>query len=93
MDAHKQRRRIMVVRPRRRRHPDLFTPLEAARYLCLPGPESLPWAVENFGLPSYPAGRGRVYHRRDLDRVADLMTGTDAKSEPARSRGPRLKLG
>jgi hypothetical protein len=59
-----------------RKHPDLFSPDEAAEYLHLEGKESLKNLREKGLLVGYSGfARHLIYHREDLDRCALRMCG------------------
>jgi hypothetical protein len=68
-----KRRRIA----RWRRHPDIFTPAEAAVYLGFESERSLETVREHFGLVGHRVGKGLLFHRADLDAVAVRMFGKD----------------
>ncbi len=73
-----------------RKHPDLFTREEAAAYLHLSSVRSLetlrkPPEKGGFGLSGHrPTGRGYLYHREELDKVALRMIGKGASRKAAR---------
>lgn len=68
-----------------RKHPDLFTPEEAAEYLHLPSVETLKTLREKKVLVGFPDWtRYTIYHREDLDDCAARMCG--------RTPAPRMKL-
>lgn len=63
------------------RHPDVFTPPEAAAYLGFQSPRSLETIRENYGLTGYRVGKEYLYHREDLDACVLRMFGRErAKS-------------
>jgi hypothetical protein len=71
-----------------RRHPDLFTPEEAAAYLHLPSEESLKTLREKKFLVGYEGyARHLMYWREDLDNCALKMAG---RGHMVKERGPKL---
>lgn len=73
-----------------RRHPDIFTPGEAAEYLRMESERSLETAADKFGLVGFRVGKGLMYWREDLDQCAKRMFGRDG--EWARVGNQPLKL-
>jgi hypothetical protein len=68
--------------PDLRKHPDLFTPEEAAEYLHLDpetGKRTLETLREKHGLVGQQMGKGFMYHRRNLDEVVNRVFGVMAK--------------
>lgn len=79
-----------------RKHPDLFTPEEAATYLHLDSERGLETLREKFGLIAHAGiNRSFIYWREDLDRVALRIVGRDRthervdKNRPLRIAGAR----
>lgn len=65
-----------------RKHPDLFTPEEAAEYLHLDGTRSLETLREKFGLIGYPGvNKAYLYYRDDLDACAMKLVGRHKQQE------------
>lgn len=61
-----------------RRHPDIFTPDEAAAYLHLDSVRGLETLRREFGLVGHQGvNKAYIYHRDDLDRCALRMCGKD----------------
>lgn len=61
-----------------RKHPDLFTPDEAAEYLHLDSVRGLDTLRKDFGLTGYAGvGKSYLYWREDLDNVALKIVGRD----------------
>jgi hypothetical protein len=61
-----------------RKHPDIFTPDEAADYLHLDSVRGLETCRRDFGLAGYAGiNKSFIYHREDLDRCAMRMCGRD----------------
>jgi hypothetical protein len=61
-----------------RRHPDLFTPEEAAAYLHLDSVRGLETLRRDYGLTGYEGvNKSYLYHREDLDSVAMRIVGRD----------------
>jgi hypothetical protein len=66
-----------------RRHPDIFTPEEAAAYLRLDSERQLENLRENYGLVGFPGvGKSFRYWRDDLDAAAKRMFGRDKAWKP-----------
>jgi hypothetical protein len=81
-----------------RKHPDIFTAEEAAEYLHLDrdkGEQTLKTLREKGVLTGFWLGPGLMYHRRDLDRAADVIFGvtTAIETKPSKSRAPQLRIG
>jgi len=74
-----------------RRHPDLFTPEEAAAYLAVT-PTQLETLETDFGLLGHKVGRVRVYWRKDLDACACAMVGEQVPAELARVNKGGLRM-
>jgi hypothetical protein len=81
-----------------RKHPDIFTPEEAAAYLHLlpeEGVRTLKTLREKNVLRGFWLGPTFMYHKRDLDLAADQIFGIvqpiQSKPRPQRS-GPRLRI-
>ena len=66
-----------------RRHPDLFTPEEAAAYLCVEVAQ-LPTLKKDFGLLGHSVGKATVYWRKDLDAAAFKIVGLRVPAELTR---------
>jgi hypothetical protein len=58
-----------------RRHPDLFTPKEAAHYLGLKSERTLDLLRRDRDLLGRIVGKGYLYHREDLDACALRIFG------------------
>lgn len=87
-----------LERCRQAKHPDLFTPAEAAAYLHLDGvsddPErTLKTLRDNHGLTGLHIGKGYIYCRDDLDAVVLRLRGKAPASPAPPKRGPVLKYG
>jgi hypothetical protein len=74
----------------KRRHPDLFTPDEAAEYLHLEGPQCLAALRDAYQLTGRRVGKGFMYHREELDTCALRIFDKDAQWQAHEQ--PRLKL-
>lgn len=73
------------------KHPDIFTPEEAAEYLHLDSVRGLDTLRRDYGLVGYSGvNKSFVYHRDDLDRCALRMCGKDQAW--AVQRGGGLKI-
>jgi hypothetical protein len=60
------------------RHPDLFTPEEAAAYLHLDSVRGLETLRKDYGLVGHAGvNKSYLYHREDLDRCALRICGKD----------------
>lgn len=76
------------------RHPDLFTPEEAAVYLHLDSVRSLEILRTDFGLVGHKGvGKSYIYHREDLDAVALRMVGKDRAWNLNKSGGLKIASG
>jgi hypothetical protein len=76
------------------RHPDLFTPEEAAAYLHLDGVRGLETLRREYGLVGYAGvNKSFLYHREDLDAVARRMCGKDRQWRERGSGGLKLASG
>lgn len=71
------------------KHPDLFSPREAARYLHLDSLETLNSLRRKGWLRGYQAGQRYMYYRIDLDDCALRIVGIEP---PARQERKSLKL-
>lgn len=68
-----------------RRHPDLFTPAEAAAYLHLDSEKSLETLRKDYGLAGHAGvSKGFMYWREDLDNVALRIVGRDGQQKKMR---------
>lgn len=73
------------------KHPDLFTPEEAAVYLHLDSPRGLETLRSDFGLIAHRGvNKAFIYHREDLDLCAARICGKDR--EWASQQGHTLKI-
>lgn len=60
------------------KHPDLFTPEEAADYLHLESVRGLDTCRKDFGLVGHSGvNKSYIYHREDLDLCAQRLCGKD----------------
>ena len=75
-----------------RRHPDLFTPDEAAAYLALKSPCALETIRKRYGLAPIAWGKKHVYHRADLDAAVERAHREGQHTSGRRGRGADTKL-
>ena len=64
-----------------RKHPDLFTPAEAAEYLHLESVNTLETLERDHKLQRCKAGKAVLYWRKDLDAVAYSIAGEPVPPE------------
>jgi hypothetical protein len=62
------------------RHPDIFTPEEAAEYLRLESVRTLDWLHMHFKLHYQVMGTVKRYHREDLDSCVLRVFGKGAQA-------------
>lgn len=82
-----------------RKHPDIFTPEEAAAYLHQPGDESGTQTLKGLRdkglLRGFWLGPTLLYHRRDLDLAVEQIFNiiSPIKTRQSKSRGvPELRI-
>lgn len=75
-----------------RRHPDLFTPDEAAAYLALESDRSLETIRKRWGLSPIAWGKEHVYHRADLDEAVEKARKDGKHTGGRRGRGADTEL-
>lgn len=76
------------------KHPDLFTPAEAAEYLHLDSERGLETCRRDFGLVAHAGvNKSFLYHREDLDACALRMCGKDRSWNAQRRGGLKLAGG
>lgn len=71
------------------RNPNIYTPPEAAEYLGVTEAQ-LPWLENHHKLPSWPAGKLKVYWKSDLDVCAYRLCGLRPPVELIRKQGLNL---
>jgi hypothetical protein len=77
----------MILAPENRKHPDVFTPEEAATYLHLDpdtGLRTLETLREKHELVGFQVGKGFMYHRRNLDALVERLFGIESGGKKGR---------